>query len=120
MKKNAESIDLIIDTVSANHQISTYIPLLGTFGKLVVVGVPTAPINFPLFDMLRGRKAAGASLIGGIKRTQDVLDFCAKHNVLPDCEVQPIAKVNECLERLERGDVRYRFVLDCRELCQLC
>jgi len=112
MQRNARSLDLIINTVSAPHQLSTYIPLLKTGGQIVLLGVPPAPHSLQAFQLIGKRVSVGGSLIGGIRETQEMLDFCGQHNILPLTELIPIQKVNEAMERLERNDVRYRFVID--------
>src|SRR6516162_2739176 len=116
MKKHAGSFDFIIDTVSANHDINAYINLLGVDGNLTLVGAPAEPLDVPAFSLIMGRRRLAGSAIGGIAETQEMLDFCGKHNVTADAEVIPIQKVNEAYERLLRSDVKYRFSIDMASL----
>ena len=116
MEKAAASFDLIIDTVPVKHDLNPYIPLLDIDGSLVLVGqigpVPepnTAPLVF-------GRRRVAGSLIGGIKETQELLNFCAEKNVHPDVEMIRMDEINEAFERMEKSDVRYRFVIDMASL----
>jgi uncharacterized zinc-type alcohol dehydrogenase-like protein len=111
-EKLARHFDLILDTVSAQHDVSKYLKLLKTDGSLVLVGAPPDQLPIAPFDVIFGRKSFAGSLIGGLPETQEMLDFCAKHNLGADIEVIPIDKVNEAYERLLKGDVRYRFVID--------
>lgn len=106
------TFDGIIDTVSAFHPIVPIIALLKTNGKLVMVGAPEKPLELLTFPLLMGRKLIGGSMIGGIKETQEMIDFAAKHGVTADIEVIPIDYVNTAMERMLKSDVRYRFVID--------
>ncbi|KAJ1406979.1 Polyketide synthase, enoylreductase domain [Sesbania bispinosa] len=106
------TLDGIIDTVSAVHPLFPLIALLKSHGKLVMVGAPEKPLELPVFPLLLGRKIVAGSCIGGIKETQEMIDFAAKHNVKPDIEVIPIDYVNTAMERLLKADVKYRFVID--------
>ena len=106
------SFDLIINTVSAQIDWNQYLSLLKVDGSFVVVGAPDKPIPVSAFSIIMGRKTLAGSLIGGIKETQEMLDFCGKHNILCDIEVIPMAQVNEAYERVIKSDVRYRFVID--------
>ncbi|GLT44175.1 hypothetical protein SLA2020_180890 [Shorea laevis] len=106
------TMDGIIDTVSAQHPLLPLIGLLKSHGKLVLVGAPTKPLELPSFPLLLGRKIVGGSSIGGMKETQEMIDFAAKHNIVADIEVIPIDYVNTAMERLSRADVKYRFVID--------
>ncbi|CAN1216084.1 Probable mannitol dehydrogenase, partial [Linum perenne] len=112
MKAAMGTMDGIIDTVSAVHPIMPLIGLLKTEGKLVLVGAPEKPLELPVFPLLMGRKIVGGSCIGGMKETQEMLDFAAKHNITADIEVISADYVNTALERLAKGDVKYRFVID--------
>ncbi|VFQ88111.1 unnamed protein product [Cuscuta campestris] len=112
MEAAMDTLDGIIDTVSAVHSIQPLLSLLKTDWKLVLVGIPEKPLDLPVFSLLRGRKLVAGSGIGGIKETQEMLDFSAKHNITPDIEIVAMDYVNTALERLERADVKYRFVLD--------
>ncbi|KAK2996019.1 hypothetical protein RJ640_013909 [Escallonia rubra] len=106
------TLDGIIDTVSAPHPIMPLIDLLKSHGKLVMVGAPDKPLELSVFPLLMGRKMVAGSGIGGLKETQEMIDFAAKHNITADIEVIPMDYVNTALERLQKGDVRYRFVID--------
>ncbi|KAL9252763.1 putative mannitol dehydrogenase [Drosera capensis] len=106
------TFDGIIDTVSAFHPIVPIIALLKTNGKLVMVGAPEKPLELLTFPLLMGRKLIGGSMIGGIKETQEMIDFAAKHGVTADIEVIPMDYVNTAMERMLKSDVRYRFVID--------
>ncbi|XP_007206464.2 probable mannitol dehydrogenase [Prunus persica] len=106
------TMDGIIDTVSANHPLLPYIDLLKSHGKLVMVGAPEKRPELPVFPLLMGRKIVAGSCVGGMKETQEMIDFAAKHNVTADIEVIPIDYVNTAIERLAKTDVRYRFVID--------
>ncbi len=108
--------DLIIDAVSAAHDYNQYLGLLALNGTMVLLGVPPEPAAVHAFSLIGGRKSLAGSLIGGIKETQEMLDYCAAHNIVSDVEVIPIQKVNEAYERMMRGDVRYRFVIDMKSL----
>ncbi|XP_009764992.1 8-hydroxygeraniol dehydrogenase-like [Nicotiana sylvestris] len=108
----ASTLDGIIDTVSADHPILPLLNILKPHGKLVVVGAPPKPLELPVFPIIMGRKIVGGSIIGGMKETQEMLDFAAKHNIIPDVEIVAMDYVNTALERLLKSDVKYRFVLD--------
>lgn len=108
--------DTILDTVSAQHDINQYLPLLKTDGTLVLVGAPPEPVAVSSFNLIFGRKSFSGSLIGGLPETQEMLDFCAKHSITSEIEVIGIEKVNEAYERMLKGDVRYRFVIDLASL----
>jgi cinnamyl-alcohol dehydrogenase len=112
MGKIANSLDGIIDTVSANHPLPDYLALLKLDGKLVTVGVPPEPLQLPTSALIFGRKLVGGSLIGGIKETQEMLDFCGKHNITSDIEEIPASYLNEAMQRMLKSDVHYRFVID--------
>ncbi len=112
MGKMGSRLDLIIDTVSAQHDIGSLIMTLRLDGTMVLVGAPETPLALPVFPLLMARRAIAGSGIGGIPETQEMLDFCAEHRVVSDVEVIPIQKVNEAYDRLAKGDVRYRFVID--------
>lgn len=112
MKAAMNTMDGIIDTVSAMHPLVPLIGLLKSNGKLVLVGAPEKPLELPAFSLLIGRKMVGGSCIGGMKETQEMIDFAAKHNITADIEVIPIDYVNTAMERMLKADVRYRFVID--------
>jgi len=112
MKAHENSLNFILDAVSASHNIDAYLNLLKVDGSLVLVGAPIEPLPVTSFNLILGRKSFAGSLIGGIAETQEMLDFCAKHNVTSDIELIGIEQINEAYERLLKGDVRYRFVID--------
>jgi uncharacterized zinc-type alcohol dehydrogenase-like protein len=116
MKAKANYFDIILNTVSAQHEYGTYLNLLRTNGTMIVVGVPPAPSALPAFDLIMKRRSIIGSLIGGIKETQEMLDFCAEHNIVSDVEIIPISQINEAYEKVIKGDVRYRFVIDINSL----
>jgi uncharacterized zinc-type alcohol dehydrogenase-like protein len=104
--------DFILDTVSAPHDYNMYLNLLRTNGVMVCVGVPPTPIPVHSMSLIFGRHTLAGSLIGGIAETQEMLDFCAEHNIVSDIEMIHMEEINEAYERLLTGDVRYRFVID--------
>ncbi|KAI9125439.1 hypothetical protein K1719_004055 [Acacia pycnantha] len=106
------TLDGIIDTVSAQHPLVPLIGLLKSNGKLVLVGAPEKPLELAAFSLIAGRKLVAGSMIGGMKETQEMLDFAAKHNVKPDIEVIPVDYVNTTMKRLLKADVKYRIVID--------
>lgn len=112
----AKHFDFILDTVSAPHDLDAQLELLKTDGTMILVGVPDKPAQLGAFPLILKRRRLVGSLIGGIQETQEMLDFCAKHRCGADVEVIPIQKVNEAYDRLVRGDVRYRFVIDMHSL----
>lgn len=109
---NCPKQDMILDTVSAKHDINSYINLLKVDGSLVLVGLPAEPLEIGAFNVVNGRKSFSGSNIGGISETQEVLDFCAAHNITADIELITVDQINEAFERLENGEVKYRFVVD--------
>lgn len=112
VKACAGSFDFILDTVSADHDYNFYLGLLRTNGVMVCVGAPSTPAQIPAFNLIFGRKTFAGSLIGGLPETQEMLDYCAEHNIVSDVEVIAIKDINEAYERMLKGDVRYRFVID--------
>jgi len=116
MQKHAGSFDFILDTVSAEHDINAYINMLGLEGNITLVGAPEKPLAVSAFALIFGRKSVSGSLIGGIKETQEMLDFCGKHNITADVEVIPVQKINEAYERMITSDVKYRFSIDIKSL----
>lgn len=112
MKSAIGTMDYIIDTVSAVHPLLPLLSLLKVNGKLVTVGLPNKPLELPVFPLVMGRKLIGGSDVGGMKETQEMLDFCAKHNITADIELIRIEEINTAMERLAKSDVRYRFVID--------
>ncbi len=111
-KKYAGKFDLIINTVSADINMNDYFGLLKFEGTLVVVGVPDKPLSIHPFPLVMMRRSYSGSLIGSIKETQEMLDFCAKHDITPEIETVAPGQVNEAYERVLKSDVRYRFVID--------
>jgi uncharacterized zinc-type alcohol dehydrogenase-like protein len=116
MKRLQGHFDFILSTISAPHDYNQYLNLLGLNGTMVVVGVPPQPSVVPAFSLISKRRSIGGSLIGGIRETQEMLDYCAEHNIVSDVEVIKIPEINEAYERMIRGDVRYRFVIDIASL----
>ncbi|MDW0146780.1 MAG: zinc-binding dehydrogenase [Nitrososphaeraceae archaeon] len=112
MNKHTRSFDFILDTVSAEHDINAYIQLLRRDGNITFVGAPDKPHVVSVFGLLFQRRSISGSLIGGLTETQEMLDFCGKHNITADIEVIPIQKVNEAYDRLLKSDVKYRFSID--------
>lgn len=116
LKKLAGHFDLIIDTISAPHDYNKYLGLLRVEGSMVLLGVPPEPTPVSAFPLIMGRRSLSGSLIGGIAETQEMLDFCAEHNIVSDIELIPVQQVNEAYERMLKNGVRYRFVLDMKTL----
>jgi len=116
MQKHAGTFNFILDTIAADHDINAYINMLGRDGNITLVGAPETPLQVSAFALLFGRKSLSGSLIGGIAETQEMLDFCAGHNITSDVEIIPIQKINEAYERLLRSDVKYRFSIDMASL----
>ena len=116
MAKHAGSFDFILDCVSADHDINALLGLLGRDGNLTLVGAPEKPMAVSAFNLLFGRRSLSGSPIGGIAETQEMLDFCGKHNITADVEVIPIQKVNEAYDRLLKADGKYRFSIDMASL----
>lgn len=114
--KNCPKQNMILDTVSAKHDVNTYLNLLKVDGSLVMVGLPNQPLEIGAFNVVNGRKSFSGSNIGGIAETQEVLDFCAAHGITADIELITVAQINEAFTRLEKGDVHYRFVIDMASL----
>ena len=116
MKAAKSSLNFIVDTVSAKHDIDSYLALLKVDGVIALVGAPMEPLPVHSFSLLMGRKSFAGSNIGGIAETQEMLDFCAEHNIVSDIELIKADQVNEAYERLLKGDVKYRFVIDMASL----
>ena len=108
--------DFILDTVSAPHDYNAYINLLKTDGTMILVGAPDKPTPLEPFPLIMNRRRIAGSVIGGIKETQEMLDFCAEHRIESDVEVIPIQEVNAAYERVLKGTVRFRFVIDLASL----
>ena len=116
MQQHVNSFDFILDTVSAPHDINAYLALLKRDGTLTLVGVPEQPLPVQPFNLIFKRRQFAGSLIGGIAETQEMLNFCAEHNITSDIELIPIQKINEAFARLLKSDVKYRFVIDMKSL----
>jgi uncharacterized zinc-type alcohol dehydrogenase-like protein len=114
----ANGFDLIIDTVPNKHDLTPYLPLLDVDGTLVIVGQIGPLDEMSSVPLLLGRRRIAGSPIGGIRETQELLDFCARKNILPECETIRMDEINEAFERMERADVRYRFVIDMASLAK--
>ena len=115
-KKLQRGFDLIINTVSTSLDWNAYTALLAVDGSFVAVGIPDRAIPLEAFPLIGGRRSIAGSMIGGIRETQEMLDFCAQRQVASDIETIPIDQVNEAYERVLRSDVRYRFVIDMASL----
>jgi len=116
MKQHLNSFHFILDTVAARHDINAYLVLLKRDGTLTQVGLPAEPLAVQVGSLIFGRRNFSGSLIGGIKETQEMLDFCGEHNLTSDVELIPIQQINEAYERLLKSDVKYRFVIDIASL----
>jgi uncharacterized zinc-type alcohol dehydrogenase-like protein len=114
----AGQFDFILDTVSAPHDLNMYLSLLRRDGVMVLVGVPEKPAELQVFSLLTNRRRLAGSSIGGIRETQEMLDYCAKKKITSDVEVIPIQQIAEAYERTIKGDVRYRFVIDMKSLSE--
>ncbi len=110
--KTANNFDFILDTVSAPHDYNLYLGLLKTDRTMACVGLPPAPAQLPIFTLAFQRRSLSASAIGGIAETQEMLDYCADNNITADVEVIDIKDINKAYERMEKSDVKYRFVID--------
>jgi uncharacterized zinc-type alcohol dehydrogenase-like protein len=117
MKKHAGSFDMILNTVAASHDLDQFVTLLRRDGTMVLVGAPEHPHPSPsVMNLILKRRSIAGSLIGGIKETQEMLDYCAQHNIVSDIELIPIQKIDESYGRMLKGDVKYRFVIDMASL----
>lgn len=116
MKKYLGKLNFILDTVSAKHDVNIYLNQLTVDGSMVLVGLPPEPLSIGAFNVIKGRRSFAGSNIGGIAETQEMLDFCAKHNIAADIELINIQDINTAYTRLEKGDVHYRFVIDMASL----
>jgi uncharacterized zinc-type alcohol dehydrogenase-like protein len=115
-RKLAGRFHIIINTISAPHDYNAYLGMLRARGTMVVVGIPPTPQPVAAFALIGGNKRLAGSLIGGIAETQQMLDHCGAHKIVSDVEVIPAQKINQAFERMVRGDVRYRFVIDAASL----
>lgn len=111
-KKLHGYFDFILDTVSAPHDYSMYLKMLRTNGTQICVGAPPTPVEMNVFGLLANRRGIAGSMIGGLPETQEMLDYCSEHNIVSDVEVIRISEINTAYERMLKGDVRYRFVID--------
>ena len=118
MKKHARSFDFILDTVSAPHDLNAMLALVKRDGTMTLVGVPPVDPSLRVGNLIFQRRQLGGSLIGGIKETQEMLDYCAEHGIVSDIEMIPMQKINEAYERMLKSDVKYRFVIDLATLKQ--
>jgi alcohol dehydrogenase (NADP+) len=116
MKKYHGYFDVLLNTVSANHDYGPYLNLLGLNGTMLIVGLPSQPPALHPFNLLANRRSITGSMIGGIKETQEMLDYCAEKNIVSDVEVIPIQEINNAYQRMLKNDVRYRFVIDLKSL----
>lgn|SRR5690606_19077312 len=116
MKAHGASLDFVLDCVSAQHDINVYMKLLGVGGTLALVGAPEHPLPVAAFSLISGRKSFAGSMIGSIAETQEMLDFCGEHNIVSDIELIRMQDINTAYERLLKGDVKYRFVIDMSSL----
>jgi uncharacterized zinc-type alcohol dehydrogenase-like protein len=117
MAQHAKSFDLIVNTVAAPHDLDAYLALLKRDGTMTLVGAPSTPHPSPnVFNLISKRRSLAGSMIGGIPETQEMLDFCAEHGIVSDIELIRAAQINESYERMLRGDVKYRFVIDSKTL----
>jgi len=112
MKQHTGSFDFILDTVSAKHDLNAYLELLKRDGSLTLVGLPTDPLPVAAFPLIRRRRSLAGSLIGGIPETQEMLNYCAEHDIVCDIEKIRMDQINEAYERMLKSDVKYRFVID--------
>ncbi|MBL7743739.1 MAG: NAD(P)-dependent alcohol dehydrogenase [Chitinophagaceae bacterium] len=116
MKDADSSFDVILNTISANHNYKKYLDLLDLNGKMLVVGLPSEHPKTSPFALIKNRRSITGSMIGGTRETQEMLDYCAEKNIVADVEVIPVQQINEAYERMIRNDVRYRFVIDMKTL----
>jgi uncharacterized zinc-type alcohol dehydrogenase-like protein len=116
MQEQLGSFDFVLDTVSAVHDVNVYLDLLKRDGTLTLVGAPETPLPVGVFGLLFRRRQLAGSIIGGVRETQEMLDFCAERGITADIEVIEVQKINEAYDRLVKGDVKYRFVIDMASL----
>jgi alcohol dehydrogenase (NADP+) len=116
MSRYSGKLNFVLDAVSAQHDINLYLNLLRVDGSLTLVGAPEHPLPVAAFSLIPFRRSFAGSMIGGIPETQEMLDFCGKHNIVSDIELIDIQQINEAYDRLLKGDVKYRFVIDMASL----
>jgi uncharacterized zinc-type alcohol dehydrogenase-like protein len=116
MKKHTNSFDFILDTVTAPHDVNEYLNLLKRDATMTLVGVPDKPYAVQPFSLIAKRRQLAGSAIGGIRETQEMLDFCGERGITSDIELIPIQKINEAYDRVVKSDVKYRFVIDMKSL----
>lgn len=116
MQKHAGTFNFILDAVSAEHDLNAYLQLLKLDGTMTLVGAPEKPAPVAAFNLIMKRRSLAGSAIGGIRETQEMLDFCAEHGIVSDIEIIPIQQVDRAYERLLKSDVKYRFVIDMASL----
>jgi alcohol dehydrogenase (NADP+) len=114
--RNATRFHFILDTIAAKHDINSYARMLRRNGRLVQVGAPPDPLSLAVINLIQNRRSIGGSMIGGLRETQEMLDFCGKNGIAAEVEVIPIQKVGEAYERMVKSDVKYRFVIDLSSL----
>lgn len=116
VKSVTNTFDFILNTLSAPHDYNKYISMMKIDGTMICVGLPVEPMTIPSFNIVFTRKCVAGSLIGGLPETQEMLDYCAEHNIVSDIEVIPIQKINEAYDRILKSDIKYRFVIDMSSL----
>ena len=116
MQKHAGAFDFIIDCVSAEHDINAYLGLLRLDGTICLVGLPEVPMDVAAFSVVANRRSLSGSMIGGMQETQEMLDYCAEHNIVSDIELIGVDKIDEAYNRVVKADVKYRFVIDMKTL----
>lgn len=116
MKKYDSYFDVIVNAISANHNYTPYLNLLGLDGKMMVVGLPEKYPEVNPMKLIKNRRSITGSMIGGMPETQEMLDYCGKHNIVADVEVIPMQNINEAFDRMLKNDVKYRFVIDMASL----
>ena len=116
MARHANTLDMLLDCVAAPHDLGAYLNLVRRSGNMTLVGAPEKAMPVFAQSLFFGNKTLAGSMIGGFAETQEMLDFCGKHNITSDVEIIPIQKINEAYERLLRSDVKYRFSIDMASL----
>jgi uncharacterized zinc-type alcohol dehydrogenase-like protein len=112
LAKHVGSFDFILDCVSAPHDVNQYLDLLRLNGTMCLVGLPESPVSISPFSIITNRRSFSGSMIGGMPETQGMLDYCAEHNIVSDIELTSVDKLGEAYDRVVKGDVKYRFVID--------